>query len=60
MGDWLSESILAGNAERKIRTLRLEDLDAMATAAISGWVCARAKQEENMPGDYETQALLEG
>ncbi len=43
-GNWLQETILAHNNERLIRTLTIEQLEGLATAAISGWLTERAKQ----------------
>ncbi len=43
-GDWLQETILAGNADRMIRTLTIEQLEGLVTAGISGWLTERAKQ----------------
>ncbi len=43
-GNWLQESILEHNNDRMIRTLRIEDLESIACAAIGGWLIERAKQ----------------
>ncbi len=44
IGNWLQASILEHNNDRIIRTLRIEDLENIACAAICGWVQERAKQ----------------
>ncbi len=47
-GNWLQESILEHNNDRMIRTLRIEDLENIACAAICGWVQERAKQAHKL------------
>jgi hypothetical protein len=42
------ESYLKHNADRLIRSLRIEDLDRIACAAISGWLTERAKQAHRL------------
>ncbi len=44
IGNWLQKSILEDNNDRMIRTLRIEDLENIACAAICGWVQKRAQQ----------------
>ncbi len=44
IGNWLEESILGHNNDRMIRTLRIEDLENVACAAICGWLQKRAQQ----------------
>ncbi len=48
VGGWLQESILEHNNDRMIRTLRIEDLENVACAAICGWVQERAKQAHKL------------
>ncbi len=43
-GNWLQEAILEHNNDRMIRTLRIEDLENIACAAICGWLQKRAQQ----------------
>jgi hypothetical protein len=43
-GNWLQEAVLKNNNDRMIRTLTIEQLEGLATAAISGWLTERAKQ----------------
>ncbi len=52
IGNWLEESILGHNNDRMIRTLRIEDLENVACAAICGWVQERAKQAHKL-GDAD-------
>ncbi len=47
-GNWLEESILEHNNDRMIRTLRIEDLENIACAAICGWVQKRAQQAQEI------------
>ncbi len=44
VGNWLQGSILEHHNDRMVRTLRIEDLENVACAAICGWVQERAKQ----------------
>ncbi len=48
IGNWLQASILEHNNDRMIRTLRIEDLENVACAAICGWVQERAKQAHKL------------
>ena len=48
IGNWLQASILEHNNDRMIRTLRIEDLENIACAAICGWVQERAKQAHKL------------
>jgi hypothetical protein len=43
-GHWLQEAVLKHNNDRMVRTLTIEQLEGLATAAISGWLTERAKQ----------------
>ncbi len=51
-GDWLQKSILEHNNDRMIRTLRIEDLENLACAAICGWLQARSQQAHKL-GDVD-------
>ncbi len=56
-GNWLQEAILKHNNDRMIRTLRIEDLENVACAAICGWVQERAKQAHKL-GDADSLGEL--
>lgn len=55
MGEWL---IGAGIVERKIIHLRMEDLENMAIAAISGWVIKRAELEKIQSQEPPSQLVV--
>ncbi len=52
-GNWLQEGILKHNNDRMIRTLRIEDLEGLASAAICGWLQESARQAHRLtkPGE---------
>ena len=57
-GNWLQEAILKHNNDRMIRTLRIEDLERLACAAICGWLQERAKQAHKLGPDRDLTALI--
>ncbi len=57
IGNWLQASILEHNNDRMIRTLRIEDLENVACAAICGWVQERAMQAHKL-GEADTLGEL--
>jgi hypothetical protein len=47
IGEWLLES---GRLAAPIRSLTFAELQGIATAAVSGWIVARADQAKTEPG----------